>query len=849
MKENLQKKAGFEYLLAYKLTVPIYDLTMEFVKKYIDYKSRTRDQMEQAARSGMQNIPEGYKQQSLAGYIKLSGVSRGSLEELLGDYLSFARQNKIEVWDKEKVKREIREVREIWEIIKKHPYLPPQPNFPSLPGDPTKAVNLLITLIQQANYLIDKLIVSLKDKHTKIVSLKDKHTKEGGFNENLLKRRLAFKKGLLFLLTPLLLLPLLVFPSPASAATSSIFTISLWVNPTTSIASKTLVSKAEEMRVFTDSSGFVSCQIKATTWQSAAQATTKALPLSSWSHVVCTYDKVNLTVYVNGIQVAQQALTASADDTANALKIGQDDSASTPYGNLSGTIDEFKFYNLALTADQVKLEYNRGQSVQYGTLSDTTSGNQVNSAASEYCIPGDTSTCTGPVGEWKFEEGTGTTVNDISGNANTGTWNGTGSHWAPGKIGGGGQFDGSSDFVNVGDSNDFDGDFTLEAWFKPTTLSGSQTIVGKGDDSTNNQYKIQLDSASLSVYFGGAGSGWSGYSPYTLSASDLNKWHFVAVSVDYNASNEPSFDFYLDGVKNSSSMTAKNVSGTASFTIGKIASASNPNYFKGGIDQVRFYRYARSLAQIAWDYNRGNPVAWWKMDECQGTTIHDSSGNSNTGTLTVGATGSQTSAGTCTTVNTATAWYNGRTGKYNYSLNFDGTDDVVRIPETASTDFGATTDSFTVSAWGKTTASYSNAAYLVAKDDQVGAYTFALYLNISGKAGFAIYDGTNNPFLFGSTALNDGNWHHLVGVRDVASDSLILYVDGKQVNSTTDTTTATVATNDDVSIGNGGTSYTSRGFNGQVDDVKIFNYALTAAQVKALYNNGAVNFAPATGAP
>ena len=83
VKQNTKKAAGYEYLLAYKLTVPIYDLTVEFVKKYISYKSRTTDQMEQAARSGMQNIPEGFKQQSLAGYIKLSGVSRGSLEELL----------------------------------------------------------------------------------------------------------------------------------------------------------------------------------------------------------------------------------------------------------------------------------------------------------------------------------------------------------------------------------------------------------------------------------------------------------------------------------------------------------------------------------------------------------------------------------------------------------------------------------------------------------------------------------------------------------------------------------------------------------------------------------------------
>lgn len=185
-KQNNQKnKAGYEYLLAYKITVPIYDLTMEFVKQYIPYKSRTVDQMQQAARSGMQNISEGYKQQSLAGYIKLSGVARGSLEELLNDYLSYARQNKIEVWDKDRAKGEIREISEIWEIVRKNPYLPAQPNFPSLPQDRTYAVNLLITLIQQANYLIDRLIESLKEKHAK----------EGGFRENLLKKRLEYRKS------------------------------------------------------------------------------------------------------------------------------------------------------------------------------------------------------------------------------------------------------------------------------------------------------------------------------------------------------------------------------------------------------------------------------------------------------------------------------------------------------------------------------------------------------------------------------------------------------------------------------------------------------------------------------
>lgn len=193
-------KASYEYLLAYKITIPIYDYTVEFCARCSPYHSnhpdhpdlpqfphlssaRTQDQMVQAGRSGTANILEGAKQNSLAGYIKLSGVARGSLEELLKDYLSYARQHGIEIWPREEAIRKIGEIGVIWEIIRKNPTLPDSPNFPNLPNLPDQAVNLLITLIHQANYLIDKLITSLEEKHTH----------EGGYSENLLKKRLEYR--------------------------------------------------------------------------------------------------------------------------------------------------------------------------------------------------------------------------------------------------------------------------------------------------------------------------------------------------------------------------------------------------------------------------------------------------------------------------------------------------------------------------------------------------------------------------------------------------------------------------------------------------------------------------------
>ena len=175
-------KAGYEYLLAYKITVPIYDYTIEFCDRWISERSRTYDQMVQAARSGTQNIAEGYKQQGLKGYIKLSGVNRGSLEELLKDYLSFARQKKLSIWQKEKAVN-IREVREIWNNIQATPTLPNSPDFPHLADSQEKAVNIMITLINQANYLQDKLIASLKNKHKT----------EGGLTEKLYRDRKEYR--------------------------------------------------------------------------------------------------------------------------------------------------------------------------------------------------------------------------------------------------------------------------------------------------------------------------------------------------------------------------------------------------------------------------------------------------------------------------------------------------------------------------------------------------------------------------------------------------------------------------------------------------------------------------------
>ncbi|MBI3384599.1 four helix bundle protein [Candidatus Gottesmanbacteria bacterium] len=185
-------RAGYEFLLAWKITVPIYDYTVVFCQRcqsrdYPEFPNlssyRTYDQMIQAARSGTTNIAEGNQQASLEGHIKLTGVNRASLEELLKDFLAFARQNRITIWSKEKANREIAEIDKIWDILKKTPTLPDFPDFPDLPQTPEIAVNLMVTLINQAIFLQKR----LQD------SLEQKFVSSGGFRENLFRKRLEFK--------------------------------------------------------------------------------------------------------------------------------------------------------------------------------------------------------------------------------------------------------------------------------------------------------------------------------------------------------------------------------------------------------------------------------------------------------------------------------------------------------------------------------------------------------------------------------------------------------------------------------------------------------------------------------
>ncbi|MCI0692003.1 four helix bundle suffix domain-containing protein [candidate division KSB1 bacterium] len=173
----IPKHGGYQNLLSYKKALIVYDATVFFCDRFIDKRSRTHDQMVQAARSGKQNIVEGSMASgtSKETEIKLMNVARASLEELLEDYRDFLRTRGFALWDKNS--RQALFVRKLG-AAKNAFYETYRTYIES--RTPEVVANIIICLIHQANYLLDQ----------QIRQLEQAFVKEGGLRERMTRARL-----------------------------------------------------------------------------------------------------------------------------------------------------------------------------------------------------------------------------------------------------------------------------------------------------------------------------------------------------------------------------------------------------------------------------------------------------------------------------------------------------------------------------------------------------------------------------------------------------------------------------------------------------------------------------------
>ena len=173
---------GYRELKSYQNAEIVYDATVRFCDRFVDRRSRTHDQMVQAARSGKQNIAEGSMASgtSKKTELKLVGVARASLEELLLDFEDFLRQRGLAVWGKDHATAQV--VRKL-AYASNRSYTTYRAYIEDAP--PEVAANTLICLINQTNYLLDQ----------QLRQLEQQFLEEGGFTERLYRTRVQARKN------------------------------------------------------------------------------------------------------------------------------------------------------------------------------------------------------------------------------------------------------------------------------------------------------------------------------------------------------------------------------------------------------------------------------------------------------------------------------------------------------------------------------------------------------------------------------------------------------------------------------------------------------------------------------
>jgi len=180
----IPKHGGYRKLRSFQAAQTVYDATVAFCGRFIDRRSRTHDQMVQAARSGVQNIAEGSvaSATSKKAELKLTGVARASLEERLLDFEDFLRQHGLKLWSKDDPRA--RAVRQRYRPDRSDVSDASDP-YRIRTADAETAANTLICLVNQASYLLGR----------QLRSLEQSFLAEGGFTERLHRERTRRRGG------------------------------------------------------------------------------------------------------------------------------------------------------------------------------------------------------------------------------------------------------------------------------------------------------------------------------------------------------------------------------------------------------------------------------------------------------------------------------------------------------------------------------------------------------------------------------------------------------------------------------------------------------------------------------
>jgi|GEM_PF-3084303 len=586
-----------------------------------------------------------------------------------------------------------------------------------------------------------------------------------------------------------------------------------------------------------------------------------------WYYIVGTWTNGSMVLYLNGVQVASGSSSISTlASTANLLRIGGNAFGVSAQYCAVGSIDDVRIYSRVISPSDVLALYNGGS----GTTQ------QVG---------------TGLVGWWRFDEGSGQVVMDSSGNNNSGylggtsasstddpTWNSTAGNGTPDGVvsttyeiprtipqASPLTFDGSATkatITNPAADQVAMPQGTMSAWVYRTTSdatlrtvydlasTGSTGAILFGDYNTtqcalNDKVVFQYGSGGVSKFLCG---------PVISNSA----WHLLTVTW-----NSAGAKMYVDGSFSTSNAAAPGITVPTTSYLG--SNNGTQRYFAGSIGETRLYNQALTAAQIAAMYAgasttllapQKNLIEGWRVDEGTGTTLNDASGVGANATVTMGSGSWYLNAGptlSSQTTNFQTVAPIASSGSssdyYLYygnptetssavttpvttltGLQFDGTNDTVTNASPASA-LNISGD-ITISAWVKPNGA-SEQGYIVGRNS-TGGGTSGYIMSWNGSTGKINFIGGSGSSSATSAVFTDnGVW---VLVTEVSSGgTLTYYRNGVSAGTSSN---AAASSTDTLTIANrsGSGLGANTAFAGSIDDVRIYNRALSSTEVGDLYN-------------
>ncbi|MCD9020665.1 LamG-like jellyroll fold domain-containing protein [Cohnella silvisoli] len=414
-----------------------------------------------------------------------------------------------------------------------------------------------------------------------------------------------------------------------------------------------------------------------------------------------------------------------------------------------------------------------------------------------------------------------------------------------GKIGGKLDFNGTNSYATLGFGGNANAtnmgtdSFSVGLWFKSVSPVGHLRMITKGNWGNSSGYFMWYDGGAITFSIGSNGVQANTVLVSTPGGLDDGNWHQATAVVDRTAQ---TVKIYIDGVAKTltkgggycgtasgasldiSGCTSLNASSSDALTFGSYNGFAE--FYSGSLDDVRLYKRALSAAEITEIYSFNGLVGQWKFDEGNGTVFADSSGH--------------TSAGTSTDAD----WVAGKFGK---ALSFNGQSSYDVMSRSGGLNMGE--HSFSVAAWFKSDSTGTHQRIL-SKGDWGSASGYFLWYE-GGALTFSLGgEGTNaSTALVGTPGgFGDGNWHHVAAVVDRSARTIQIYVDGTAKTLTSATGYCGAASGNTLNIAgctslNGSSTdpFTLSGhlgtyelFNGALDDVRVYNRALSQTDINQI---------------